>query len=116
MLKKSKVIALLAVCVMMFTVAQPALAWWGEDTLYGGVVGGATVGLCGGILAATAATATVIATGGLAAVPLAGATIGGAALTAAGYGAAGGAGTGAVIWDICFCSCAGQFCLARSLG
>ena len=100
MLKKSKVIALLAVCVMMFTVAQPALAWWGEDTLYGGVVGGATGGLCGGILAAAATTATVIttiATGGLAAVPIAGAVIGGAALTGAGYGVAGGAGVGAVI-------------------
>ncbi len=29
MLKKSKVVALLVVCVMMFAVVEPALAWWG---------------------------------------------------------------------------------------
>ena len=44
MLKKSKVVALLVVCVMMFAVVEPALArTWGEavrDTAVGGVVGG----------------------------------------------------------------------------
>ncbi len=44
MLKKSKIIAVLSVCVMMFAVVQPACAFWGEDTLYGGAVGGATGG------------------------------------------------------------------------
>lgn len=44
MLKKSKVVALLVVCVMMFAVVEPACArTWGEavrDTAVGGVVGG----------------------------------------------------------------------------
>ncbi|MBR1438263.1 MAG: hypothetical protein IJ587_06965 [Synergistaceae bacterium] len=52
MLKKSKVIALLVVCVMMFAVAQPAFAWswtdsfWG--TVAGTVIGGAAVFFTGG--------------------------------------------------------------------
>lgn len=44
MLKKSKVVALLVICVMMFAAVEPALArTWGEavrDTAVGGVVGG----------------------------------------------------------------------------
>ena len=97
MLKKSKIVALLTVSVMMFAVVQPAFAWWGEDTAYGGVVGGATGGFWGGVIGAVIAGAAVVATGGLAAIPFAGAAIGGAALTGATYGAAGGAVTGAVV-------------------
>lgn len=97
MLKKSKIVALLVVCVMMFAVVEPALAWWGEDTAYGTAVGGATGGFWGAVIGAVAAGAAVVATGGLAAIPLAGAAIGGAALTGATYGAVGGAATGAVV-------------------
>lgn len=97
MLKKSKLVALLVVCVMMFGVVEPALAWWGEDTAYGTAVGGATGGFWGAVIGAAVAGAAVIATGGLAAIPLAGAAIGGAALTGATYGAVGGAATGAVV-------------------
>ena len=97
MLKKSKVIALLVICVMMFASVEPALAWWGEDTAYGTAVGGATGGFWGAVIGAVAAGAAVIATGGLAAIPLAGAAIGGAALTGATYGAVSGAATGAVV-------------------
>lgn len=76
---------------------EPACAWWGEDTAYGGVVGGATGGFWGGAIFAVIAVSSVIATGGLAALPMAGAAIGGAALTGATYGAAGGATVGAAI-------------------
>ena len=73
MLKKSKVVALLVVCVMMFAVVEPALArTWGEavrDTAVGGVVGG--------LLGAAA----VFFTGGLA-LPI----IGGAAIVGASIG------------------------------
>ena len=100
MLRKSRVIAMLSVCVMMFAVVQPAFAWWGEDTAYGGVVGGATGGFWGGVIGAVIAGAAVVATGGLAAIPLAGAAIGGAALTGATYGAAGGAVVGAGVGAI----------------
>lgn len=52
MLKKSKVVALLAMCVMMFAVVEPACArTWGEffgQTVLGGVVGAAAVVLTGG--------------------------------------------------------------------
>ncbi len=74
MLKKSKIVALLVVCVMMFAVVEPALArTWGEavrDTAVGGVVGG--------LLGAAA----VFFTGGLA-LPI----IGGAAIVGASIGA-----------------------------
>lgn len=97
MLKKSKVIAVLSVCVMMFAVVQPACAFWGEDTLYGGAVGGATGGFWGGVICAVVVGAAVVATGGLAALPAAGAAIGGAAVTGATVGGAGGAVVGAGI-------------------
>lgn len=71
MLKKSKVVALLVVCMMMFAVVEPACArTWGEwftETAVGGVAGA----LLGG--------AAVVLTGG-AALPL---VVGGAALGAA---------------------------------
>ena len=71
MLKKSKVVALLAVCVMMFAAVEPACArTWGEwfaETAVGGVAGA----LLGG--------AAVVLTGG-AALPL---VVGGATLGAA---------------------------------
>lgn len=95
MLKKSKIIAVLSVCVMMFAVVQPACAFWGEDTLYGGAVGGATGGFWGAVIGAVAAGAAVVATGGLAAIPIAAGAIGGAALTGAAVGGAGGAAVGA---------------------
>lgn len=95
MLKKSKVIAVLSVCVMMFAVVQPACAFWGEDTLYGGAVGGATGGFWGAVIGAVVVGAGVVATGGLAAIPLAAGAIGGAALTGATIGGAGGAAVGA---------------------
>ena len=70
MLKKSRIIAALTVCVMMFAVVEPACArTWGEffaDTVGGGVIGG--------ILGAAA----VVVTGG-AALPL---VVGGAVLGA----------------------------------
>lgn len=97
MLKKSKVVALLVVCVMMFAAVEPALAWWGEDTAYGTAVGGATGGFWGAVIGAVIVGAGVVATGGLAAIPLAAGAIGGAALTGATYGAVGGAATGAVV-------------------
>ena len=71
MLKKSKVVALLVVCVMMFAVVEPALArTWGEwftDTALGSVAGAVLGG------------AAVVLTGG-AALPL---VVGGAAVGAA---------------------------------
>ena len=96
MLKKSKVIALLVVCVMTFAVVQPAFAerTWGEvgqDTAAGAVTGG----YWGGLIGAAIAGAAVIATGGLAAIPLAGAAIGSAALTGAAVGGGAGAVAGA---------------------
>lgn len=97
MMRKSKVIALLVVCVMMFAAVEPALAWWGEDTAYGTAVGGATGGLWGAIIGAVAVGAGVVATGGLAAIPLAIGAIGGAAATGAALGGGIGATTGAVI-------------------
>lgn len=60
MLKKSKIVALLVVCVMMFAVVEPALAWWGEDTAYGTAVGGATGGLWGAVIGAVAIGAGVV--------------------------------------------------------
>lgn len=52
MLKKSKVVALLVVCMMMFAVVEPACArTWGEffgQTVLGGVMGAAAVVLTGG--------------------------------------------------------------------
>lgn len=70
MLKKSRIIAVLSVCVMVFAVVEPACArTWGEffaETVGGGVVGG--------LLGAAA----VVVTGG-AALPL---IVGGAALGA----------------------------------
>ena len=52
MLKKSKVVALLAVCVMMFAVVEPALAWnWGGSIvggIAGAILGGAAVVFTGG--------------------------------------------------------------------
>ena len=97
MLKKSRVVAVLSVCIMMLAVVEPAFAWWGEDTAYGGVVGGATGGFWGGVICAFVAGAAVVATGGLAALPAAAAAIGGAAATGAVYGGAGGAVVGAGI-------------------
>ena len=97
MLKKSKVVALLVVCVMMFGVVEPALAWWGEDTAYGTAVGGATGGLWGAVIGAVAIGASVVATGGWAAIPLALGAIGGAAATGAAIGGGAGAATGAVV-------------------
>ena len=96
MLKKSKVIAMLSVCVMMFGVVQPAFAersWGqvGEDTAYGGFMGAGTGGLFGALLVGVA----VVATGGLAALPLAGGAIAAGATAGATYGAAGGAIVGA---------------------
>ncbi len=71
MLKKSKVVALLVVCVMMFAVVEPACArTWGEffgETAVGGIIGG----LLG--------VGAVIVTGG-AALPL---VVGGATIGAA---------------------------------
>ena len=93
MLKKSKVIALLVVCVMMFVAVEPALAWWGEDTAYGAYKGGTSGGFWGGVLCAIGVGAVVVATGGLAALPAAATAIGGAAAT----GAVVGGGTGAVL-------------------
>ena len=81
----------------MFAVVEPACAWWGEDTLYGGAVGGVTGGFWGGVICAVVAGAAVVATGGLAALPAAAAAIGGAAATGATYGAAGGAVAGGAI-------------------
>ncbi len=98
MLKKSKVVALLVVCVMMFTAVEPAFAWWGEDTAYGTAVGGATGGFWGAVIGATIVGVTTIATGGFGAITLV--AIGSAALTGATYGAAGGAATGAVVGAI----------------
>ena len=96
MLKKSRIIAVLSVCVMMFAVVEPACArsWWqvGGDTFVGAETGGVLGGILGGLLVG----ATVVATGGLAALPLAGAAIGGAAATGATYGAVGGRFVGAV--------------------
>ena len=96
MLKKSKVIAVLSVCVMMFAVVQPALArsWEqvGEDTVVGAGTGGAMVGILAGLFAG----AVVVATGGLAALPMAGAAIGEIAATGAACGAIGGGVAGAV--------------------
>ncbi len=97
MLKKSKSIAILSLCAMTFTLAQPAFAErsWdqvGEDAAYGGGMGA----VAGGIFGAIVMGAAVIATGGLAAIPLAGAAIGGAAATGATYGAIGGSIAGAV--------------------
>lgn len=96
MLKKSKVVALLVVCVMMFAVVEPACArsWEqvGEDTAYGSVMGGSM----GAIVGAFLVGAAVVATGGWAALIPAAAAIGGSAVTGAGYGAAGGAILGAL--------------------
>ena len=53
MLKKSKVVALLAVCVMMFAVVEPACAWswsdlnpttWSRKAIIGTVIGIGAVG------------------------------------------------------------------------
>ena len=58
MLKKSKLIALLSVCVMMFTVAQPALAWFDTEeqvqdakdyAFWGAIAGGALAIMTGGL-------------------------------------------------------------------
>ena len=97
MLKKSKVVALLVVCVMMFAAVEPALAWWGEDTAYGPAVGSATGGFWGALIGAVAVGAGVVATGGWAAIPLALGAIGGGAATGAAIGGGTGAATGAVI-------------------
>ena len=87
MLKKSKVIAVLSVCVMMFAVVQPAFAersW--EDVGEGAAKGGALGAIVGGALAGL----VVLATGGAAA-PLIPFVVGGAAV---------GAGAAAVNEDI----------------
>lgn len=94
MLKKSKVVALLVVCVMMFVVVEPACAWdWG-GSIFGGIVGGAIAG------------AAVVMTGGLA-LPLVPVVAGGAMVGASvggvdedpksGVVAGAGAGLGATI-------------------
>ncbi|MBQ3447657.1 MAG: hypothetical protein IJG37_08450 [Synergistaceae bacterium] len=71
MMKKSKVVALLVVCVMMFAAVEPACArTWGE--FFSETVGGSVIG---GVLGAAA----VVVTGG-ATLPL---VVGGAALGAA---------------------------------
>ena len=73
MLKKSKVVALLVVCVMMFAAVEPALAWWGEDTLYGAYMGGTRCGFWGAVAGAVVGAVGVgamIVTGGLAGIPL----------------------------------------------
>ena len=90
--KKSRVVALLVVCVMRFAVVEPACAFWGEDTLYGAGVGGAYGGFWGGVLCAVVTGTAIVTTGGLALLPAA-VAIGGAAATGAVYGA----GTGAVL-------------------
>ena len=84
MLKKSKVVALLAVCVMMFAAVEPALAW-GNRT--GSQTGDAVAyGAGTGAVAAIGAAALIFFTGGLA-TPL----VIGAAAAATAAGAAGGA-------------------------
>ena len=96
-MKHSRFIGVLLVSSMLLSVAQPAFAersWGqvGEDTAYGGVMGG----VAGGLFGAFIMGAAVVATGGLAALPLAGAAIGGAAATGATYGAGAGSVIGAV--------------------
>lgn len=95
MLKKSKVVALLVVFVMMFAVVEPALAWWGEDTAYGAVKTGATFGFWGAVAGAAitgVAVGAVILTGGLAGLTFAGVATG--VGMGAGYGALLGGSTG----------------------
>ena len=52
MLRKSRIIAVLSVCVMMFAVVEPAFAWSWRDsflgTAVGTVIGGAAVFFTGG--------------------------------------------------------------------
>ena len=84
MLKKSKVVALLVICVMMFATVEPALAW-GNRT--GSQTGDAVAyGAGTGAVAAIGAAALIFFTGGLA-TPL----VIGAAAAATAAGAAGGA-------------------------
>ena len=85
MLKKSKVIAVLSVCVMMFAVVQPAFAWGnrtgsqtGDAVAYGAGAGAVAAGVAAGAL--------IFFTGGLA-TPF----VIGAAAVAGTAGAAGGA-------------------------
>lgn len=86
MLKKSKVVALLAVCVMMFATVEPALAW-GNRT--GSQTGDAVAyGAGAGAAAAIGAAALIFFTGGLATPIVMGAS---AAVAAGVAGAAGGA-------------------------
>ena len=94
MLKKSKVIALLVVCVMMFAVVEPACAWdWGGSlvgSIAGAIVGGAAVVFTGG-------AALPFVVGGA----MAGAAVGGAdqdPKSQAGAGIAGGVGA-AMMYD-----------------
>ena len=97
-MKKSKVVALLAVCVMMFGVVEPSFArTWGEvgqDTAEGAVVAGAAGGVLGAVGGAILMGAAVFLSGGalLPALPV----IGGVALTGATYGSAAGAIGGAM--------------------
>ncbi len=80
MLKKSKVVALLVVCVMMFAVVEPALAWFDTDKQVEDAKDYAFWGaIAGGVLA--------VCTGGLSLIPTAIAAGTGAALGGA-YGAA----------------------------
>lgn len=78
MLKKSKVVALLVVCMMMFAAVEPALAWGnrtgsqaGDAAVYGTGAGAAAAGL--------AAAALIFFTGGLATPIVIGAAAAGAA-------------------------------------
>ena len=50
MLKKSRVIAVLAVCVMMFAVVEPALAWNQDNVKYGAFNGAVLGSIVGGII------------------------------------------------------------------
>ncbi len=79
MLKKSRIIAVLSVCVMMFAVVEPALAWGNRTGSRGGdaaAYGGTAAVIAGGIL--------TVLTGGLA-LPLIGAAAAGAGAGYYGY-------------------------------
>ena len=84
MLKKSRSIAVLLVCVVMFGVVQPAFAWGNRTGSQAGDA--AAYGACAGVAAGVAAGLLIFCTGGLAA-PV----VIGAAAVAGAAGAAGGA-------------------------
>ena len=84
MLKKSRSIAVLLVCVVMFGVIEPAFAWGNRTGSQAGDA--AAYGACAGVAAGVAAGLLIFCTGGLAA-PV----VIGAAAVAGAAGAAGGA-------------------------